>query len=381
MEAIIRRESRVVRSARVRQLEGMFDLPPTQTSALTWRVRLPIEEREWHIGLIVGPSGCGKSTVARTLFPQQLVEEFAWPADRSLVDGFPESLSMKEVVALLSSVGLSSPPAWLRPYAVLSNGEKFRVTLARGLAEFPERVVFDEFTSVVDRTVARIGSAAVARTIRQRRSQFVAVSCHCDILDWLQPDWVYEPATDTFQWRSLRRRPELALEVVRVHSTAWRLFAGHHYLSQSLHPAATCFVGLVEGTPACLTAVLPFPHPHTPGWREHRTVCLPDYQGVGLGNGLSEYVASLFAATGRPYTSITSHPAMIGHRHRSPLWHMTRRPSVQASGHRRLATKRRRRSGSAPGPAPRMTASFVYVGPTNPDEARYFGIAIPASRK
>ena len=49
--------------------------------------------------------------------------------------------------------------------------------------------------------------------------------------------------------------------------------------------------------PAAFTAVLAFPHARRPGWREHRTVCLPDFQGVGIGNAMSELVASLFVAT------------------------------------------------------------------------------------
>ena len=60
---------------------------------------------------------------------------------------------------------------WLRPFHVLSNGEQFRATIARALAESAkgrELVVIDEFTSVVDRTVAQIGSAAIAKTIRRR---------------------------------------------------------------------------------------------------------------------------------------------------------------------------------------------------------------------
>jgi ABC-type Mn2+/Zn2+ transport system ATPase subunit len=83
-----------------------------------------------------------------------------------------------EITALLSSVGFSSPPSWLKPFHVLSNGEQFRVTLARILAEAPELAVVDEFTSVVDRTVAQIGSHALAKTVRAGNRCFVAVSAH-----------------------------------------------------------------------------------------------------------------------------------------------------------------------------------------------------------
>src|SRR5262249_1254894 len=157
------------------------------------------------IGLIVGPSGCGKSTIARHLFAEQLAQQEeldVWPKQQSVLDAFPAGMPIKEIVALLSSVGFSSPPAWLRPFHVLATGQRFRVRLARLLAHCPALAVMDEYTSVVDRTVAQLGSAALAKTVRQRGQKFIAVTCHEDVEAWLQPDWVYRPAENCFSWRS-----------------------------------------------------------------------------------------------------------------------------------------------------------------------------------
>jgi hypothetical protein len=374
----------VLRSPRVIQLEGLFDVPPTQRSERNWSVELPLETHDWDVGLIVGPSGCGKSTIARELFKEGHVERLDWPEDRSILDAFPKSLGIREITALLSSVGFSSPPSWLRPFRALSTGEQFRATLARGLTLPVETVAIDEFTSVVDRTVARIGSVAVAKAVRRRRSvlsstqvkegavpaagRFVAVSCHYDIIDWLDPDWVYDPAADAFHWRRERRRPPLAVRIERVTSEAWPLFRRHHYLSGSLHPRARCFIARLDGVPAAFTAVIHFPHPTSSGWREHRTVCLPDFQGVGIGNVLSEFVASVFRSTGKPYRSTTSHPGMIRHRAASPLWKMFRPMSRSGTGNRGLYT------GIDYAPPVRLTASFEYIGAPNIHAARGFGI-------
>jgi ABC-type glutathione transport system ATPase component len=166
---------------RVLQVEGLFDLPPAEQAQLCWEVSLPLDERPWHVGLIVGPSGCGKSTIARRFWPELLAYQPSWPADQSVLDAFPADLPIKDIVALLSSVGFSSPPAWLRPFHVLSTGQQFRVRLARLLACCPELAVVDEFTSTVDRTVAQIGAHAVARTVRARGQRFIAVTCHEDV--------------------------------------------------------------------------------------------------------------------------------------------------------------------------------------------------------
>jgi hypothetical protein len=430
----------------------MFDVPPAKRSEMRWEAELPLEEQDWQIGLIVGPSGCGKSTLARELFPDAHQAVFEWPPEKSIVDAFPQTMGIKDVVGLLSSVGFSSPPSWLRPFHVLSNGEQFRVGIARALAERPELAVIDEFTSVVDRTVARIGSAAIAKTIRRadsngRRRRLVAISCHYDIIDWLDPDWIYDPASDEFQWRCLLRRkceredecedwreeastaratdtiasqyqqidskraclsarPEIALEIACVHHTAWQLFKQHHYLNTKLNPAAKCFVAFVNMReeemrgksdsqdcdfrehqqpesspvnlkgplhdaqlhPAAFTAVLSAPDSRGGYWREHRTVCLPDFQGVGIGNALSEFVASLFVATGKRYCSRTSHPAMIRHRAVSKLWQMNggiafgRKHSGQYAAFNRSAA------------LARLTAGFRFSGPANEAAARGFGI-------
>ncbi len=346
-------------SFRVRQVAGIFDLPVSAHSRQVFDVEIPPVDGPWQIGLIVGPSGSGKTTIARAAFGDKLVGGWNWSADQSVLDDFPAGLGIREITELLSSVGFSSPPAWLRSFAALSNGEQFRVNLARTLAGMPDLAVVDEFTSVVDRTVAQIGSAAVAKAVRRRGQKFVAVTCHYDVLPWLTPDWVLDMSDRSLTRRSLQR-PAIKLEIARCHSSAWRLFKRHHYLSAELNPSAKCFVAEVNGQPAAFVAALPFPHPTHSGWREHRCVCLPDFQGVGIGNALSEFVASLFVATGKPYTSVTSHPAMMRHRARSKLWRMFRAPSRVSAWQSPAATGMDRTSSWR-----RLTASFQYIGAAN----------------
>jgi len=349
-------ETPIVRTPRVAQVEGLFDIPPTKNAHLAWDVHLPLEEKPWNIGLIVGPSGSGKSTTARALFSETLAAQESlpgWTANQSILDGFPMEMSIKEIVGLLSSVGFSSPPAWLRPFGVLSTGEQFRVTLARLLAYGPDLAVMDEYTSVVDRTVAQIGSAALAKTVRHRGQRFIAVTCHEDVEDWLQPDWVYRPATNVFTWRFLQRRPAIQLAITRCRLEAWQLFRLHHYLSGNISPFAQAFLATWQGRPvafsAWIHALVKFG-----GRREHRTVTLPDYQGVGIGMAMSSFCASLWKAMGQRAMSTTTHPAFIAARLRSPDWRMIRRPSL-GGGRSKIRGLRHALT--------RLTAGFEYVGP------------------
>ncbi len=357
MHTTITVESAIAESARVAQLRGMFDLAWEKTSRLEWKVCLPLDERPWNIGLLTGPSGCGKSTIARHFWRDHIHRDFAWPRDAALLDGFPKGLSIKDITALLSAVGFSSPPAWLRPFHVLSTGQQFRVTLARLLAEAPELAVLDEYTSVVDRTVAQIGSAALAKVVRQRGQRFIAVTCHDDVEAWLQPDWVYRPAESAFTWRCLQRRPAISLAVVRCQASAWRLFAPHHYLSAALNPSAVCFLASWGEQPVAFSAWLPFIGAGPPTRREHRTVTLPDFQGVGIGNALSALIASLWKALGYRALSTTTHPAMMRARQKSLHWRLRRPPSLVG---------RERRLKKLQHATTRLTAGFEYIGPALP---------------
>lgn len=152
---------------------------------------IDIEDKEWNVGLIVGSSGTGKSTIAKECFPNHYIKGYEYK-EKSIVDDMPKNKSIKEIEKTFTSVGFASPPSWLKPYDVLSNGEKMRVDLARSILEDKEVIVFDEFTSVVNREVAKTSSYAISKAVRKQNKKFIAVACHKDIIDWLEPDWIYD---------------------------------------------------------------------------------------------------------------------------------------------------------------------------------------------
>lgn len=140
--------------------------------------------KDFRIGVIIGSSGSGKSTLLKE-FGQE--ETPIWLKERAIISHF---INPDDAINRLSAVGLNTVPSWYRPYHVLSNGEKFRADLAM---KIKDGAVIDEYTSVVDRNVAKAASVALSRYVNKNNIKNIVLStCHRDILEWLEPDWIID---------------------------------------------------------------------------------------------------------------------------------------------------------------------------------------------
>ena len=190
------KETVVTDSYRVQSVIGAFDLDNAKLDE-HFEGDIDIEGKDWNVGLIVGGSGTGKTTIATNVFGDHLYSGMPH-TDKAVIDDMPQGVSIQDIERMFTSVGFASPPNWLRPYSVLSNGEKMRCDLAYALLKGDDLVVYDEFTSVVNRQVAKAASFAISKCVRRNGKKFVAVSCHDDIIGWLQPDWIYNTDTKRF---------------------------------------------------------------------------------------------------------------------------------------------------------------------------------------
>jgi len=348
-------ESPVSTTTRARQVCSMFDVPPRAVARLEWSVNVPSLAEDWSVGLIVGPSGSGKTSVMRKVYGE--MPPRPWGA-ASVVDAFAKALSVQQVTDACGSVGFNTIPAWLRPFAVLSNGEKFRVDLARRMLELPDPIVVDEFTSVVDRRVAQIGAHAVQKYVRKHGRKFVAVGCHYDVIDWLQPDWVLDMATQSFTRRLVQRRPLVECVIARVPYAAWGMFAPFHYLTADLHRSARCFGLWVNDQLAVFCGVLHRPHAKVDDIKGvSRVVTLPDYQGMGLAFALIDRLGAAHRAMGLRFRNYPAHPAFVRAHDRSPMWRLKKKPGQFGSSTGESSSV----GGSAQQQRP--CAVFEYVGP------------------
>ena len=304
----------------VKELSGSFDYAFDGTSTFE-PPKIPVITEPFGLGLIVGASGSGKSTLLQS-FGVEVVPR--WCDDKAIVSHFDNAV---DAVERLGAVGLNSIPSWMRPYHVLSTGEKFRADLSRKLKS---GAVIDEFTSVVDRAVAKSCSRALNRYVTNKGLEGIVVaSCHRDIIEWLEPDWVFD--TDTGVMSVGRcQRPSIEIKLFPCSKEVWTTFSHHHYLDGNLNRSSRCWLATWNGTPVGFTAVIAFPSGNwSNGWRGHRTVILPDYQGLGIGNRVSDATGEMVLSWGGRYFSKTSHPRMGGYRNASAKWRATSKNGVR----------------------------------------------------
>lgn len=244
---------------------------------------------DFNIGLIFGASGSGKTTIAKKIFNKEiksLINE-----NIPIIEQFPESFTYDDRSSFLNSVGLSQVVCWIRPVNTLSNGQKFRAEIAIQCAfAKDEIVVIDEWTSVVDRTVAKAMSSSIQKFARKMNKKIVLISCHEDVEDWLLPDWKVDcNEQNYFNYRGLlrQRTEKINFEIRECDKSSWKMFSKYHYLSEKIPGGSNIFYGLfLNGKQIgfqCFSNYVPDVSGKKRIYHSNRTVIHPDYVGFGLG--------------------------------------------------------------------------------------------------
>lgn len=357
------------RAERTRSLFNVGDSNVFRMSA-----DLPIRADEWlgepwQIGLVVGPSGSGKTSIGRAVFGVDKIDmPDCWPQDVPIIDAIAPAGSFNAVAGALSAVGLGSVPCWLRPYHALSNGERFRSDLARIVCAAPDQVVIDEFTSVVDRQIGRIGAMAFGKAWRRTGGQAVALSCHYDVAEWLQPDWTFDTATGEFAGRGrCPSRPPIEFTIEEVDGSLWPLFEPHHYLKLPRMIAADYYAAFVDGRPVAHVGFST--RPGVKEARACRLVVMPEWQGAGIGLRFLNAVSAAWRrglnrhALAMPTLFHTSHPGLAAALRRDPLWTQVSANLVGGPKARSRASLARSgsRTGSGFGGHFRAVQGFRYI--------------------
>jgi len=193
----VRLESPIPNSFRTKMACDSLDIDIAKKSVHELNIQNIELPKDWSIGIILGASGSGKTTLAKHIFGDDC---FELDVDETLpiIDSLPSELSYEECATMLSGIGLTSVPCWVRPMYTLSNGQKARAEAVLQMCKDKISVI-DEWTSVVDRQVGKIMSHCLQKYARKNKKQIVICSCHYDIVEWLSPDWVIDCNDQVFR--------------------------------------------------------------------------------------------------------------------------------------------------------------------------------------
>lgn len=129
-------------------------------------------------------------------------------------------------------------------------------------------------------------------------------------------------------------------------------------MNHDLHKASECYGAFIEGKIVGFTAILHFPHPKEKRFKRiHRTVVMPDYQGLGIAKNLVNTVAQRYVDNGYRVITTTTNPQMTNTRKKDPRWVL--RNAGRANYN---ATYKMSKTASWD----RLTCSWEYVGNKKP---------------
>lgn len=291
---------------------------------------------DFNILCIVGASGSGKSTFSKYFGEEEKLE---YDNNKSIMSHFSNP---NEAIEKLCAVGLNSIPTWCKPRNVLSVGEGFRIDLARRLKD---NCVIDEFTSTVDRNVALSCCSSISKYIRKNNiKKCVFVSCHKDFIDVLCPDYVIDlDEKAIYDTRRLpRRKFELQIYSRDDKEKIWDIFRQHHYLSSELNKASNMYIATLENEIVGMCAILPQPNGYCMnGFRVHRLVINPDYQGLGIGIKFLEWICEFYNKQNKIMYIRTTHIKLANSLLKSPNWKETGRSREKSPSHLWNTNKKR----------------------------------------
>ena len=251
---------------------------------------------KWNIGLVYGNSGSGKTTMIKHLFGDKIFE-VKLDEDKPIINQLPEDMSYEDCAKMLNGIGLNSVPCWIRPVKTLSNGQRARAEAVYLMTQSDEIIFIDEWTSVVDRTVAKAMSLCLYKYAKRNNKRLVLCSCHVDILEWLNPDWMIDcnkqkfilPESEDFFFN---KREQLQFEIKEIERASWKYFSKYHYLNERLPGGKLYLYGLFHNGNQigfqCFANYVPYRKSEKLKKRKiiyhsNRTVIHPDYNGLGLG--------------------------------------------------------------------------------------------------
>jgi ABC-type ATPase with predicted acetyltransferase domain len=183
----------VVRTDRVMEVAEAFGLGLSEKEFVIYD-NLEVEVRPGDVVYINGQSGSGKSLLLRELanqLPDQgltvsNIDDVQLDPDLPLIDQLGKT--MNEAANLLSKTGINDAYLIIRKPGELSDGQRYRLKLAKMIESDADVWVADEFGAVLDRPTARIVAFSLQKLARKMGKTLIVATTHTDLVEELGPD-------------------------------------------------------------------------------------------------------------------------------------------------------------------------------------------------
>jgi ABC-type ATPase with predicted acetyltransferase domain len=181
--------TRTPRSERVLAIAEAFGLGLEEKSFHVFKdLKLNIDPGD--VVYITGQSGSGKSQLLKCLAEQMTASGLKVSNildvtfdDRPLIDQIGSS--MQQAIELLSRAGINDAYLAIRKPSELSDGQRYRLQLAKLFESDADVWVADEFGAVLDRVTAKTVAFSAQKLARARKKTLLVATTHTDLTDEL----------------------------------------------------------------------------------------------------------------------------------------------------------------------------------------------------
>ncbi|ELP0880792.1 MULTISPECIES: ATP-binding cassette domain-containing protein [Klebsiella] len=184
--------TRVNKTIRTLEIAESFGLGLDE-KAWTLYDNLELDIERGDVVYVTGQSGSGKSVVLREL--QRLmagagqrvasIDDFVFADDTNVIDQLGKTTS--DALGLLSMAGLNDAYLFVRKPSEMSDGQKYRLKIAKLIESGADVWVADEFGAVLDRVTAQVVASNLQRAARAVGATVIVATTHEDLKNALRP--------------------------------------------------------------------------------------------------------------------------------------------------------------------------------------------------
>lgn len=184
--------TRVNKTIRTLEIAESFGLGLDE-KAWTLYDNLELDIERSDVVYVTGQSGSGKSVVLREL--QRLmadagqrvasIDDFVFADDTNVIDQLGKTTS--DALGLLSMAGLNDAYLFVRKPSEMSDGQKYRLKIAKLIESGADVWVADEFGAVLDRVTAQVVASNLQRAARAVGATVIVATTHEDLKNALRP--------------------------------------------------------------------------------------------------------------------------------------------------------------------------------------------------